>query len=320
MSRPSTANDSLGKALPFRPSPKATLGQSLMDIRNYIADSPSIHYERLARNWLNKLRIRLFFKTKFTEKQCTTILSYFGIIDRDCIERDIDGLILDASPYAIDYHRATLFLNALYNEFSTDTDTSKRPGEIILVILIALQSAYRKPRWIYIDEILNLTSKDWDASSKQLKFKNYSLKVTEGLAAIINVFVPVGKKQERKIFKISRSWINEHLKNLNIKLVYDKDNDPVTIQTFLARPENELGRRGKPLLWRLASRIQCYQYYQLFPAPRKIIPPEASRKLSHVTFRYEQYLTKANRIINGFRKRNLPCLSDNHKVFVLKLL
>ena len=80
-----------------------------MDVRNYITDSSSIHYERLARNWLYKLTTRLFLKTKLTEKQRAIVLGYFGMIDRDCNEKDICGLILDASAYPIDYHRAQQF-------------------------------------------------------------------------------------------------------------------------------------------------------------------------------------------------------------------
>lgn len=318
--RPSTAGDFQDKALPFTPSPKATLGQSLMDVRNYIADSPSIHYERLARHWLYKLTSKLFFNTKLTEKQRAIVLGYFGMIDRDCNEKQICGLILDASAYPVDVHRAVQFIDALYDEFTADIDGCKRSGELILVILIAIQAAYRKPRWICVNEILDLTSQDWDAASNRLNFQNCPLEVCEGLATVINAFVPVGEKQKRRIFKISRSWINEHLRDLNIKLGYDKDNDPVTIQTFLARPESELGRRGKPLLWRLGSRIQMYQYRQLFPAPQKVMPPATLRQLSNVSLGDKHRLPVADRIIRSLRSRNLPRFGRDLKVFKMNVL
>jgi hypothetical protein len=226
-------------------------------------NTSSLHYQRLAKSWKSFLIKRLFLNTNLSVKQEDLILSFFGIHHPTYIQENFHPLILELSEYPIDYLRAAKYLSFLENEFLSDTNQHQLSGELLLVLLIELQAAHRRPRIISIESILQLTTANWIAKNRELIIQNHTFKLTKGIATLIAAFMPISSKQHRKLFDLSRSWINKKLREINTHLGYDWENDPVTAQTFLTQPHEWLGKRGKPLLWRVASRVQRFYFYML---------------------------------------------------------
>lgn len=308
-------------SMPFAPAETEKLGDTILKVRYFIQTNLSKHYDRLARAWLGVLIERLFFKTDLDKGQQATILGYFGIIDQDYIEPKMRGLILDLSSYPISYKRTAQILEVLYEEFLSDVGKKYKSGELLLLILIALQTAYRRPRFFCIREILGLTGAQWKNICKGFKIENRLLNVSAGLTEIIQAFVPMSEKQKRKIFSLSISWINQHLKEINTQLGYDWNNNPVTIQTFLARPYNNLEypHRCKPRLWGIASNVRWCCYHKLFKSFQEafLMGPLRSVKFSFAIS--AKKVSFSNLYISSFHK-NFPPMKIEFKAFRMIVL
>lgn len=247
-------------AYPFKPDEKKTIGESLIQVNCFINESSHPYYDKEAKRWLVCLVRSLFKDTKLTFKQEADVLSYFEISHPIYFKKTSKNLILELSAYPIDYQRMVKYLNALYSEFLANPQENKLSGTLLLIILICLQASHRKERAFSAEDILNLRTNDWQSQNCFFKIGNQTLKISYGLSALVEAFIPNAKVQNRKLFAISRSWINKHLREINTKLGYDWDNDPVTLQTFIARPTHDwIGNRCRPILWNVASKVRRYQ-------------------------------------------------------------
>lgn len=246
-------------AYPFKPDKKRAIGESLIEVNRFINETSHPHYNKEAKKWLSCLVKALFKDTKLTFKQEAGVLSYFEISHPIYFKKPSKNLILELSAYPIDYQRMVKYLEALYSEFLANSHENKLSGTLLLIILICLQASHRKERVFSAEDILNLRSDDWQSNDCSFRIGNHILKVSHGLSVLIEAFIPNAKIQNRKLFDISRSWINKHLREINTKLSYDWDNDPVTLQTFIARPTHDwIGNRCRPILWNIASKVNRY--------------------------------------------------------------
>lgn len=306
---------------PFRPKEKEKLGESLIKIEDFINTTESLHYQRLAKRWQFCLIKALFRDTKLTLRQETIILGYFGIHHPTYSEVEFKALTLELSAYPIDYQRTVKYLDALLAEFLTDEVKYKRSGELLLIILICLQSACRKSRIFSCQDVLDLTSDDWCPRERAFKICGGLLPVSRGLSKVIEVFIPKATKQKRKIFDLSRSWINKHIRKINTILGYDWENDAVSLQTFIFRPPHEwIGHRSQPILWNLASRVRRYQYYNLFPFPGKpTTSPQKIVTLKHTLNKNDASCISQLKFSLSFLE-NLPPRKKSFKAFILRIL
>jgi hypothetical protein len=246
-------------AYPFKTDEKKTIGESLIQVNCFINESSHPYYDKEAKRWLSCLVKALFKDSKLTFKQEADVLSYFEISHPIYFKKTSKNLILELSAYPIDYQRMVKYLNALYSEFLANPQKNKLSGTLLLIILISLQASHRKERVFSAEDVLNLRVNNWQSNDCSFMIGNHILKVSHGLSVLIEAFIPNAKIQNRKLFDISRSWINKHLREINSKLSYDWDNDPVTLQTFIARPTHDwIGNRFRPILWNVASKVNRY--------------------------------------------------------------
>lgn len=243
-------NENEFSAYPLKPNEKKTIGETLVQVNRFINEASHPSYNKEAKLWLNCLIEALFKDTKLTLKQKDTVLKYFGINHFAS-----KSLILDISAYPIDYQRMVKYLDALYSEFLANPQKNKLSGTLLLIILICLQASHRKERVFSAEDILNLKSDNWQSNDCSFRIGNHILKVSNGLSVLIEVFIPNAKIQNRKLFAISRSWINKRLREINTQLGYDWGKDPVTLQTFIARPTHDwIGNRCQPIGFKSALR------------------------------------------------------------------
>ena len=169
----------------------------MIKIEDFINTTESLHYQRLAKRWQFCLIKALFRDTKLTLRQETIILGYFGIHHPTYSEVEFKALTLELSAYPIDYQRTVKYLDALLAEFLTDEVKYKRSGELLLIILICLQSACRKSRIFSCQDVLDLTSDDWCPRERAFKICGGLLPVSRGLSKVIEVFIPVQNRKEK---------------------------------------------------------------------------------------------------------------------------
>lgn len=220
---------------PFAPQKAESINEALLRVKKYIDHNPGQYKKKLAKSFLEFLLKYLLKEVNSMEVKKDYrrhLLSPHA--PQEIIEwQDMVPLKINPGRYAISSIKAQKYIKYLIDKFLEDPIHYYSYGETLLFLWCLLAVAHHRRRICSVNEILQLKessisyveSKRWNGEIIPIVYKvminDQKVPISKSLFDMLICLVDQ-RESDKKVFRIDRSTIENHLREATLKLGYKR--------------------------------------------------------------------------------------------------